>query len=650
MPKPSFPRPFATLPPALRALAAIFLVLPLLLPTAAGLAENAEDSAAEIERIVFHHPHEALRNAQAALNAARAKDDRPAQLRALRILVMARTVLEESSELSEDAVRGAQLARERDDKAALCEFIAAQAGFERLQNRYKQSLTLFDEAIAVAERNGLEMSLGRIYVDKSNLYDRLGRSSDALALLVKAYAIFEARNDRFWMANALNGIAGVSNEEKASAEDRAKSIEYYKRALALLDPKVYRSSLSDLYHNLGLAYYNLKDYAQARYYFEKGQAIAVDLDDRNGVAFFGYRLGVLAKEERRYEEALASIDTTIPVFLEGDNISMLFQARLAKADILSRQNRRKESLDALASARALLVRLDTPARDATFYERAAQIYARFDDYENAFRQTVLLRDAEQKRTQAANLRAAAELQTRFDVQQKEAENALLRAQQKEADARRWALFFALLLSLMLLGALGYYLGHQIRLKRRLVSVAMRDELTGLPNRRSIVEFARLQFDARRALDSGLCVALIDLDNFKAINDDFGHDVGDAVLAKFARQCQSALRSHDRLGRYGGEEFLLVMPGVEMSHVPAIFERLRSAAQSLEVPGLPPSRRPSFSMGVAAAGHEGDSLDALINRADEALYRAKQNGRARCETTASEEAREDDLPAGAALRT
>jgi diguanylate cyclase (GGDEF)-like protein len=647
MPKPSLQKPFAA---ALHAAAALFVAVLLLLPTAAGLAENAEGSAAEIERVVFHHPHEALRNAQAVLDAARGKDDRPAQLRALRVLVMARTALEESSELSEDAMRGAQLARELNDKAALCEFIAAQAGFERLQNRYKQSLTLFDEAIAMAEQNGLEMSLGRIYVDKSNLYDRLGRSSDALALLVKAYAIFEARNDRFWMANALNGIAGVSNEEKASAEDRAKSIEYYKRALALLDPKVYRSSVSDLYHNLGLAYYNLKDYAQARYYFEKGQAIAVELDDRNGVAFFGYRLAMLAKEERRYEEALASIDQTIPVFVEGDNISMLFQARLAKAEILSRQNRRKEGLEALASARALLARLDTPARDAIFYERAAQIYARFDDYENAFKQTVLLRDAEQKRTEAANRRVGAELQTRFDVQQKEAENALLRAQQKEADARRWALFFTLLLSLVLLGALGYYLVHQIRLKRRLVSVAMRDELTGLPNRRSIVEFARLQFDARRALDSGLCVALIDLDNFKAINDDFGHDVGDAVLAKFSRQCQSALRSLDRLGRYGGEEFLLVMPSVEMSHVPAIFERLRLAAQSFEVPDLPSSRRPSFSMGVAAAGQEGDSLDALINRADGALYRAKQNGRARCETAAFEQAPKEDLPAGAALRT
>jgi len=160
-----------------------------------------------------------------------------------------------------------------------------------------------------------------------------------------------------------------------------------------------------------------------------------------------------------------------------------------------------------------------------------------------------------------------------------------------------------------------------------VTGLMRDELTGAPNRRSILEFAAAALHARRGDKDSLCLALIDIDHFKTVNDTFGHDVGDAVLKAFFASCLRQLRSTDRLGRFGGEEFLLVMPGTFRGQVAAIHERLRRGLCGITVPGLPAHRAITFSMGVAELTGT-CSLDELIKQADEALYRAKQAGRDR----------------------
>jgi diguanylate cyclase (GGDEF)-like protein len=108
-------------------------------------------------------------------------------------------------------------------------------------------------------------------------------------------------------------------------------------------------------------------------------------------------------------------------------------------------------------------------------------------------------------------------------------------------------------------------------------------------------------------------------------------VGDAVLTAFAQACAAHLRSSERLGRYGGEEFLLIMPGSDAAQVPIVFHRLQQAVAAMAVPGLPAQRRVTFSMGAAETWGDHDTLSDLIHRADEALYRAKQNGRDRCES-------------------
>ena len=123
---------------------------------------------------------------------------------------------------------------------------------------------------------------------------------------------------------------------------------------------------------------------------------------------------------------------------------------------------------------------------------------------------------------------------------------------------------------------------------------------------------------------------IDIDHFKTINDDSGHDAGDAALVKFSHACQRQLRASDRLGRFGGEEFLLVMPGSDTSRIAGVFARFHNALASLEIVELPAQQKLTFSMGATAAKGARDSLNDVIKRADEALYRAKQLGRDRFE--------------------
>jgi diguanylate cyclase (GGDEF)-like protein len=173
-------------------------------------------------------------------------------------------------------------------------------------------------------------------------------------------------------------------------------------------------------------------------------------------------------------------------------------------------------------------------------------------------------------------------------------------------------------------------------KRRLDELeflADRDTLTGIPNRRSLmrsteaeinVSLARVNLNTPR---NGPCLAFIDVDGFKAVNDRLGHANGDAVLFGVADRLAENVRRSDMLGRIGGEEFAVCMPSVSLSEAKLLAERLRCAVAS--IPFETPSGLVSatVSIGVAAFG-TGDDLAHLMERADAAMYAAKRGGRDR----------------------
>jgi len=163
--------------------------------------------------------------------------------------------------------------------------------------------------------------------------------------------------------------------------------------------------------------------------------------------------------------------------------------------------------------------------------------------------------------------------------------------------------------------------------RRIEELAELDDLTGSLNRRCIMQF--LDEEITRAHRSGTpcSIALIDLDWFKRINDTYGHPTGDEVLKTFAITVFANIRSIDRFGRYGGEEFLLVLPDTPHADATRLLDRVRSIVADLDWSAFSAGMRVTVSAGVATL-HPGEGPDGFLARTDSALYKAKAQGRNR----------------------
>lgn len=178
----------------------------------------------------------------------------------------------------------------------------------------------------------------------------------------------------------------------------------------------------------------------------------------------------------------------------------------------------------------------------------------------------------------------------------------------------------------------YIANYIANLRRKIKRLASHDALTEVYNRREIFEILEREkaFADRSGYPFSLCI--LDLDDFKAINDTYGHQAGDRVLKAFANTIKDNIRSEDYAGRYGGEEFIVVFVNFECrDNTTSCVQRLLTVTSHMTFPEIDDTLKVTVSIGVAAYQPD-ESIDDMILRADEALYRAKANGKNRIEYT------------------
>lgn len=162
-------------------------------------------------------------------------------------------------------------------------------------------------------------------------------------------------------------------------------------------------------------------------------------------------------------------------------------------------------------------------------------------------------------------------------------------------------------------------------KERLEEIAMRDMLSGLLNRLSLFSVMEVEIDRCVRTGAALSGIMIDIDHFKSINDNYGHPLGDAVIREIGKRLNNALRSYDYAGRYGGEEFFLVLPNTDLEQAENIADRFRIEMERTPVTYADQNIEVTASLGVAEF-RPGEDKESWITRADRAMYRAKHRGR------------------------
>lgn len=193
------------------------------------------------------------------------------------------------------------------------------------------------------------------------------------------------------------------------------------------------------------------------------------------------------------------------------------------------------------------------------------------------------------------------------------------------DAVQFA-FVAAYVALGVGSAIGFMLMIAEKLRSELARLATLDPLTGVYNRRTFADLAGREISRASRLGTPLALVMIDLDHFKSVNDRFGHAGGDDVLREFVGIARRGLRRQDLIGRYGGEEFSILLPDTQRLEAVQVAQRLRAAVEHAEVALGDAAMRFTVSVGIAHSSSAGLDLEALLREADVALYRAKSLGR------------------------
>lgn len=593
-------------------------------------AANAHRSVDELMSLCSANPMQAKIAGASWLAEATAAGRVDEQIQALLVLVEAEGRLEQPAEMAPHADQGLALARRAGDRGAEARFLSSRAYAADLLGEKDQSWPLLQQALQLAQSQQDPLVKGMIFGTYGTAALWRGKIEEAQTYLTRSVEIFQKNGPADRLAIALMKL----NDLHQVLGDSRQALRDVEEARSTLVPGRYPYLESIVVYNLGVNHLRVRHFDKAREQFERALVLSIQLKDQQGLAFAYQRLAMVAVEQDMPRKAEQYARLALKVFDASGNQLLKLLTRLTLADALTHAKDRR-ALQVIEEARPLLTAQDEDSQ-VRFHAQAGRTQAQFGDYAKAYDNMLAAYTRSSELARKQDNERVHEQQARFDTQRKEMDNVLLRKEQtlqqmrltrsSEALQRRGLMLTVLLLVLCIIA---YALLLQFRGRRKLTKFALRDELTGLPNRRSITLYAKRQLAVARSRKRPICLAIADIDHFKRINDTYGHAIGDNVLRAIFSECVPQLQRTDRLGRIGGEEFLLVLPGATPASLPGLFRCLQDASAGTHIEGLPKGYPLSFSLGavfVAGDSRAEHDLATLLARADAALYRAKDAGR------------------------
>jgi diguanylate cyclase (GGDEF)-like protein len=479
----------------------------------------------------------------------------------------------------------------------------------------------YEFGVSAGRRLDVDDLLAHSLVLRGEIEYNRGDFRRAVQDLDESYKLFQELGNTAKVRYTLNAMANLYADRRSGQFERA--LEYYRQLLPAYQADKDDARVAVTHFNIASTLESMNRFEEALVEYRRGLALDQKRGDATEVAEDRRAIGVALYKAGRPGEALRELDLALRHFVETKDTSGTARTRLSRGITLRMLKRTSESIADLEAAHAHYRPTGNRRYLEKIHEERAIAYAEAGRFRDAHDARVEQLSAQRALEADAREEQGARLRVQFESEKKDQDNVLLA--RENARVRRLQLA-VIVLAGIIIAALAAFIARQVLAARRLRMLAMVDELTQVPNRRAIMHLAEDEVRAARSGGAGFSLLALDIDHFKQINDRFGHDVGDRVLRKVVDACRLALRPGDHMGRTGGEEFMVILPGASADAATEVAERLRASVASAELGDVAAGLKATVSVGAAVWSNADRSAAEVLSRADGSLYEVKRSGR------------------------
>ncbi|WP_394147227.1 diguanylate cyclase [Shewanella atlantica] len=501
-----------------------------------------------------------------------------------------------------------------------------RAWFYQHQGRVEQALEEYNQLVGDAYQLESPKLIADVRSIRGAIYSFQGNFAQALEDLITAQHLYDSLELKYWSLYNLTELATSYRR----FGDPQTAIKYYRQLEDKFIELGDMNSATGILSEMAIALEELGEYEQAldkylrvyKYWTEQGSI--------RGASTIAVNMSGTLLKLNRIDEAKQYLNEANQTIKPDDEAFYSFM-KLFEAQVHLMQADPAQALVELEEAKAAFSRVKNTRGMAQLLLLESQTFSTQQNWKQAFaslEQYLVLHNELDAKLQSNR---TTEMRTRFNTKRIETENERLvehqRIKEHELEImqqNKLLQYVVLVLAFIIILIISLFAFKQAQKSKLLEVLAMTDHLTQLPNRRHTYATGEKLFSIT---PPSLAIILFDADNFKSINDNYGHDIGDKTLIKLAKISRDHMRKSDLVGRVGGEEFLIILPDTTLEQASEIAERLVKTIADTELNEIAEGFKITISAGVAAQ-EEDKSFSDLLQRADSALYRAKSEGRNR----------------------
>jgi diguanylate cyclase (GGDEF)-like protein len=491
-------------------------------------------------------------------------------------------------------LNGLEVAESLDDKKYIADGLINLGAVYYLTEQYEQSMVMLNNALSIANNLDNDELKGSVNSELGILYSYMYQTEKSLNFFQASYEYFKKAGMDLYALNSLQNIA-VNHMDKGHYE---QAIPLLKELVQNADKLSNNEILGGVYTRMAIAYVMKKepDTETAYQYLTMAEQYMVGAQQHNAPLHFTVDKAFVLEAMKRYDEALESLKIAEELLAKNSKTKNTFyhyNLMYLQSEIYYKTEKYQQA-----------------------YEKQSQYLTRlFNDQENI------------------NMEKVEELRLSYESQQADLKKKILEQEQSvqiiqlndmtfhEKNLQLLIIFVGLVML-----ALAWFLLKIIQGQKHLLKASQVDDLTGIINRRRLIELGEEIFSITQKEQQNFSLLMIDVDNFKAINDNLGHKMGDKVLKEIAELATQVMRTNDYFGRFGGEEFICLLPETSKEDAYDMAERLRLTIQA-QIKLNKIDDQVTVSIGISSYKNENtESFTQLLKYADIMMYKAKNLGR------------------------